>query len=74
MNDTVLPFPKRIPEPDDLLTPAQLAKRWGVCRDSVYRLPPEVLPYVRLPVGKKRRYRLADVVAYEQTHTEGRER
>ena len=60
----VVPFPKRRPELGDLLTPAELAKRWSVCRDSVYRLSGEELPFIRL--GKRRRYRLTDVLAYEE--------
>ena len=73
MKDIVPLFPKRRPEPDDLLTAAQLAKRWGVHRDSVYRIAPEVLPFVRLPLGHRRRYRLRDVERYEEEHTEGRD-
>ncbi len=63
----VLPlFPKRRPELDaaDLLDAKALAKRWSCCEDSVYRLPADQLPYVRL--GRRRRYRLADVLVYEE--------
>jgi hypothetical protein len=62
----VVPFPKRRPELGDLLTPAELARRWSVCRDSIYRLPPEVLPFIR--IGTRRRYRLSDVLDYEAKH------
>lgn len=64
----VVPLPKRRSEIGDLLTPAELAKRWDVCRDSIYRLPAEDLPFIRL--GKRRRYRLSDVLAYEAEHLE----
>ena len=62
----VSPFPRLRPEPDSLLTPAQLAVRWAVSRDWIYRLPADELPFVR--VGSRRRYRLVAVVAYEENH------
>ncbi len=64
----VIAFPKRRPEPENLLSAAELAKRWRRSRDWVYRLPAEELPFVRL--GTRRRYRLADVLAYEERQTE----
>ncbi len=62
----VVPFPRRRPEPDSFITPAELAERWRVSRDWIYRLSADDLPFVR--VGWRRRYRLADVVAYEENH------
>ena len=63
-------MPKRRPELDaaDLLDVKALAKRWACCTDSVYRLSADQLRYVRL--GHRRRYRLADVLAYEEQHVE----
>ena len=70
----VIPLmPKRRPELDaaDLLDVKALAKRWTCCTDEIYRLTAAELPYVRL--GRRKRYRLADVLAYEdQRLTTGR--
>ncbi len=65
----VIPLmPKRRPELDaaDLLDVKALARRWTCCTDSIYRLSADQLPYVRL--GRRKRYRLADVLAHEEQH------
>ena len=65
----VIPLmPKRRPELEaaDLLDAKALAKRWGCHRDSIYRIPADQLPYVRL--GRRRRHRLIDVLAYEERY------
>ena len=59
------PEPKQ-PDPETLLTADELADRWGVCRDTVYRIAPEELPVIK--IGSRSRYRLADVLAYEERH------
>ncbi len=63
-------MPKRRPELDaaDLLDATALARRWRWCKDEIYRLTAAELPYVRL--GRRRRYRLSDVLAYEDRHLE----
>ena len=49
---------------DSLVTAAEIAERWQVHRDTVYRIPESELPSVKLG-PKTRRYRWTDVVAYE---------
>ena len=61
---TITPMPRRGQEPERLVTANDLAERWGVHRDSVYRIPKELLPYLKLG-PRTRRYRWADVVEYE---------
>ena len=57
-------MPRRHPGRDSLVTAAEIAERWQVHRDTVYRIPESELPSVKLG-PKTRRYRWADVVAYE---------
>ena len=53
-----------------LLTAADLAERWRVARDSIYRIHRSQLPFVRL--GRRtRRYLVEDVIAYEQARRVG---
>lgn len=67
MNKVVPLMPKRRPEADDLLSAAELAERWRVCVDTVYRIPESELPIVRVGPGKRlKRYRMGDVLAYEE--------
>ncbi len=47
-----------------MVTAAEIAERWQVHRDTVYRIPESELPSVKLG-PKTRRYRWTDVVAYE---------
>ena len=64
---SVLPFPRR-PDPDlgVLLSVRELASRWRLCTDTLYRMPARRLPYLR--IGRRRLYRLDDVVSYEQSN------
>ena len=59
----VLPMPGRREFVDACLSPEQLAERWGVSRDTVYRITKGQLHYFK--VGRQRRYRVADIEAYE---------
>ncbi len=61
---TIPPMPRRGQEPERLVTANDLAEHWGVHRDSVYRIPNELLPYLKLG-PRTRRYRWTDVVEYE---------
>ena len=59
---TVLPLmPRRNPE---WFTPLELADRWQISRSTIYRILPDELKYAM--IGGQRRYRRADVEAYEQ--------
>ncbi len=64
---SVLPFPRR-PDPDlgVLVSVSELASRWHLCADTLYRMPARRLPYVR--IGRRRLYRLDDVRSYEQSN------
>ena len=63
MNVPQMPRKKR--DDDTLVTAADIAERWSVSRDSVYRVPPHELPFLKLGRGT-RRYRWADVLAFER--------
>lgn len=67
---TIVPMPERRPGGERLLSAAEIAERWGMSRDTIYRIPPDNLPFVKLG-ARTRRYRLRDVVAYEQDRTRG---
>ena len=67
---TVTSMPRRGQELEKLVSANQLADRWGVHRDSVYRIPKELLPYLKLG-PRTRRYRWTDVVEYEQARLVG---
>ncbi len=68
MNVPQMPRKKR--DDDTLVTAADLSARWAVHRDSVYRIAPDELPFLKLGRGT-RRYRWADVVEYERRRTVG---
>ena len=67
---TVTSTPRRGQELETLVSAKQLADRWGVHRDSVYRVPKELLPYLKLG-PRTRRYRWTDVLEYEQARLVG---
>ena len=67
---TIPTMPRRAWEEDTLVTADEIAVRWKVHGDTVYRLPPQRVPYVRLGPGR-RRSRWADVLAYETSNTVG---
>jgi len=52
------------------ITAEELAKRWGMHRDTVYKVPTTELPYMKLGPNA-RRYRIEDVEAYEQAKVVG---
>ena len=62
----MIPFPrKRDPE---YLTAKQVADRWGLNVESVYRIPRDELPYIQVPPGSRnprRRYPVDVIVDYE---------
>ncbi len=62
----VIPMPRRQPQDDTLVTAAEIAERWAVHRDTIYRIPPNELPYLKLGPNT-RRYRWEDVKAYEES-------
>lgn len=66
-NETrVLPLPRKARPLEPLYTVDDLVTRWGLCRDSIYRIPAELLPYMSLgPKRGVRRYTLQDIEAYE---------
>jgi hypothetical protein len=66
---TITRTPRRSEE-ERLVTANELADRWGVHRDSVYRIPQGQLPYLKLG-PRTRRYRWVDVVDYEQARRVG---
>lgn len=52
------------------ITAEELAKRWSVHRDTVYKMPTADLPYMKLGPNT-RRYRMEDVEAYERARVVG---
>ncbi len=64
----VIPMPRRSRDDDALVTANVIAERWGVHRDSVYRIPTSELSFVKLG-PRTRRYRWADVLEYERRRT-----
>ena len=52
------------------ITAEELAKRWAMHRDTVYKVPTAELPYMKLGPNT-RRYRIADVEAYERASIVG---
>lgn len=68
----VPPMPRRRSgdEGEQLVSAAEVAERWGMSRDSIYRIPPNELPSIKLG-SRTRRYRLRDVVEYERERTRG---
>lgn len=61
-----VPLPRKAPPLEPLHTVDDLVERWGFCRDTIYRIPAELLPYMTLgPKRGARRYRLEDIEAYE---------
>jgi len=59
-------------KPDDLLTAAQLAERWGVEVNSLnqQRYKKCGPPYIKAP-GCGVRYKYSDIVEYEEAHKMG---
>ena len=63
-------MPRRRGEGERLVTANDLADRWGVHRDSVYRIPQGQLPYLKLG-PRTRRYRWTDVLEFEHARQVG---
>ena len=61
----VTPMPRRHRNEETLVTAEQIALRWQVHRDTIYRIARQRLPYLQLGRAT-RRYRWEDVDAYEQ--------
>ncbi len=63
---SVLPFPRRRPDPDlgRHLSAAELADRWHRHVDTIRRMPADEMPFIKL--GRSKLYRIADVLAYEE--------
>ena len=62
----VIPFPRRNAEDGDrLLRRSELADRWQRHTDTIAKIPRAELPVIELGPRCKR-YRLSDVLAYEQ--------
>ena len=59
-----------MPEGEQLLTAGQVAHRWRVSWDTVYRVPAVYSPPLKLGPNT-RRYRLEDVMEYEQQSLHG---
>lgn len=53
-----------------LVTAKEIAERWRVHRDTIYRIPDTDLPYLKLG-PQTRRYRWEDVLRYEREHLVG---
>lgn len=69
MND--LPdFPGGDEEGGQYLTAAELADRWKVDRETVYRFSSTSLPYLKLG-SRTKRYRRSDVLAFEDRNRLG---
>jgi hypothetical protein len=58
------PMHRRYQTGETLMTAEQVADRWQVHRDTIYRIPRTRLPYLQIGRGT-RRYTWADVEAYE---------
>ena len=63
-------MPRRHPGRESLVTAAEIAERWQVHRDTVYRVAESELPYVKLGPAT-RRYRWDEVLEYERRHLVG---
>ncbi len=51
-------IPEKRETGDKLVSAAELADRWGVCRATIYNSLPRGLPSVR--IGRARRFRVAE--------------
>lgn len=60
------------PQPDspNFFTADQLADRWQISREKVYRIDADDLPYLKLG-SRTKRYRLEDVRQFEREHLHG---
>ncbi len=66
MNDAqVMPMPRRRPAERKWMSSKEVAERFGVSTETIYRMPPSVLPFIRVRPGRIRRYLIEDVERYE---------
>ena len=66
----VIPLPRRSRDADTFVRAAEIARRWGVSRETVYRIASRELPCFKFGPRTKC-YRWDDVLHYEQTHRLG---
>ena len=57
----VPPMPRRRPAERRWMSPKEVAERFGVHVETIYRMPPSVLPFIRLRPSRTRRYLIEDV-------------
>lgn len=70
MSDELPNFPNGDPDQQVFLTASDLAERWQVNRETVYRRSSTALPYLKLG-SRTKRYRLSDVQAFEERNRLG---
>ena len=58
-------MPRRRPAERRWLSPKEVAERLAVHIETIYRMPPSVLPFIRIRPGRMRRYLIEDVERYE---------
>ena len=61
----VIAMPRRRPQERRWLSPKEVAQRLSVHIETIYRMPPNVLPFIRIRPGRMRRYLIEDVERYE---------
>ncbi len=66
----VIPLRRRSRDADTFVRAAEIARRWGINRETIYKIDPSKLPYYMFGPRTKC-YRWDDVLQYEQTHRLG---
>ena len=66
----VIAMPRRRPQERRWLSPKEVAQRLSVHIETIYRMPPSVLPFIRIRPGRMRRYLIEDVERYEDASWE----
>ncbi len=61
----VIPLPRRSRDADTFVRAAEIARRWGVSRETIYRIDPRELPYYMFG-PRTRCYRWDDVLEHEK--------
>ena len=61
----VPPMPRRRPAERKGMSSKEVAERFAVHVETIYRMPPSVLPFIRMRPGRIRRYLIEDVERYE---------
>lgn len=70
VSDDVPDFPRQDGGGESFFTAQQLAERWQVDRETVYRRSSTALPYLKLG-SRTKRYRRQDVIAFEERNRLG---